>query len=296
MEKEVLEKYKEAGRIANKMRELARQELKDGIKVLDLVEKIEEAIKKEANLAFPVNFSINDVAAHYTPDINDEGIIRNGDLVKVDIGVQIDGYIADTSICVRVGEKSDPLLKASEDALEAFLKEVAPGKTVAELSSLVEEVVVSHGFNPVRNLAGHSLEQYTQHAHISIPNSKTTLQHKLKEDDVIAMEVFTTDGEGWVIESTPTLIYMFVKSGAVRMRESKMILQRVVDQYKTLPFARRWLKDIGNTVSLHMALRELVNNGILHEYPPLRERSRGMVAQAEETIIVKDKPIITTRS
>ncbi len=295
MEKEVLEKYKKAGTVAGEAKEIAKKEVKDGLKALELAENIEKFILSKAGLAFPVNISVNDIAAHYTPDIADTLVLKNGDLVKVDLGVQVDGYIADTSVCMRIGEQSDPLLKASQDALEAFLKEVAPGKTVAELSSLVEEVVVSHGFNPVRNLAGHSLEQYTQHAHLSIPNSKTTLQHQLKEDDVIAMEVFTTDGEGWVVESSPTLIYMFVKSGPVRMRESKLILQKVIDEYKTLPFAKRWLKGIGNAITLQMALKELVGKGILYEYPPLREKARGFVAQAEETIIVKDKAIITTR-
>ncbi len=296
LEKEILEKYKKAGSIASKMKDLAKKQIKDGAKAINIAELIEEEIKKEAGLAFPVNVSVNDIAAHYTPDINDTLVFKTGDLVKVDLGVQVDGYIADTSVCMRIGENSDPLLKASEDALEAFIKEVAPEKTVAELSKIVEETVVSHGFNPVRNLAGHSLDQYTQHAHISIPNSKTTLQNKLKEDDVIAMEVFTTNGEGWVVESTPTLIYMFVKPGAVRMRESKMILRKIIEEYKTLPFAKRWLKGVSNAVSLHMALKELVGKGILYEYPPLREKSRGFVAQTEETIVVRDKPIITTRT
>ena len=295
MENDVLEKYKKAGAIAAETKELIKKEVKDGTKTLDLAEMLEKFILNKAGLAFPVNISINDIAAHYTPDINDASVLKDGDLVKVDIGVQVDGYIADTSVCMRIGENTDPLLKASEDAVEAFIKAVAPGKTIAELSGLVEEVVVSHGFNPVRNLAGHSLEQYTQHAHLSIPNSKTTLQHQLKEDDVIAMEVFTTDGEGWVIESSPTLIYMFVKPGPIRMRESRVILQKIVDEYKTLPFAKRWLKGVTNSVALHMALKELIGKGILYEYPPLREKSRGLVAQAEETIIVKDKPIITTR-
>lgn len=295
MEKEILEKYQKAGLIANKAKILARNEIKEGVKTLDLVEKVENFIKEQSGLAFPINLSVNDTAAHSTPDINETTELKDGDMVKLDLGVQIDGYIADTSVCVKINDDSDPLIKASEDALNSFIKELRPGKTIGELSSLVEEVVISHGFNPVRNLAGHSLDQYTQHGSLSIPNSKSTLKYEFKEDDVIAMEVFTTNGEGWVIESSPTLIYMFVKPNSIRMRESKVILQHIIENYKTLPFAKRWLKNICNPINLHMALRELVNRGIIIEYPPLREKSHGTVAQSEETLIVKDKPIITTR-
>lgn len=295
MEKEILEKYKKSGEIAQKAKEIARKEIKEGVKILDIAEKVENLIKKEASLAFPINISINDFAAHYTPDIDDALTLKDGDLVKIDIGVHIDGYIADTAFSVRIGDKSDVLIKASEDALKQFLDFVSPGKTIEELTTLIEEVITSYGVNPVRNLAGHSLEQFIQHGKISIPNSKVPIKEKLKEDDVIAMEVFTTNGEGYVVESSPTLIYMFVRSGAVRLRESKLILQRIIDEYKTLPFAKRWLKDIGSPLKIYMALRELVERGIIREYPPLRERARGLVAQSEETIIIKDKPIITTK-
>ncbi len=295
MDKEVLEKYKKAGEIAGRAKILAKKEIKSGVKSLDLVERIENFIKKEANLAFPVNLSINDIAAHCTPDINDQTELKDGDMVKLDLGAQIDGYIADTSVCVKIGENSDPLIKASQDALDSFINELSPGKTIAELSTLVNEVIVSHGFNPVRNLAGHSLDQYTQHGRISIPNNKSTLQYQFKEDDAIAMEVFATNGEGWVVESSPTLIFMFSKPDAVRIRESKLVLQHITENYKTLPFAKRWLKDICNPLSLHMALKELTTKRIIMEYPPLREKAHGIVSQSEETLIVKDKPIVTTK-
>jgi len=297
VDKEILKKYMKAGKINQEVKDYARKQLKPGLKVLDLAENIEKMIKdKRAGLAFPVNISINDIAAHYTPDINDTLIFKEEDLVKVDIGVHIDGYIADSAFSVRLGEKTDPLIKAAEDALEKFIKTIRPGKTIEEMSKLVDEVVTSHGFNPVRNLAGHSIEQYTQHGGLSIPNGAVPIKDEIKEGTVLGMEVFATEGEGIVKESSPTLIYMFLQPKPVRLRESKKILELIFDKFKTLPFARRWLKDVGSPVSLHLALKELVNKDVLREYPPLRERSQGLVAQAEETIIVQNKPIITTRS
>jgi methionyl aminopeptidase len=297
MEKEILEKYVKAGKINQEAKTFAREQLKPGLKVLDLAEKIEKMIiDKGGGIAFPVNISLNDITAHYTPDINDTLTLKDGDLVKVDIGVHIDGFIADSAFSVRLGEKSNTLIKAAEDALEQFIKEIRPGKTVDEMSKLIEDVVVSYGVNPVRNLAGHTLEQYVQHGGLSIPNGHIASKEKIEEGQVLGMEVFTTNGEGFVKESSPTLIYMLVLPKPVRLRESRKILELVVDKYKTLPFARRWLKGIGNPAMLHLALKELVGKEVLHEYPPLRERSNGLTAQAEETIIVLDKPIITTRS
>ncbi|MEM2175569.1 MAG: type II methionyl aminopeptidase [Candidatus Micrarchaeia archaeon] len=294
MDKVVEEKYIKAGEIAKRAKELARQELKAGMKLIDFAEKIESFIKKEAALAFPLNISINDFAAHCTPDINDDSVFKEGDLVKVDLGVHVDGYIADTAFSVKIGEKDNLLIKAAEDALKEFIDNIAPGKTIEEMSKIVEETVKSYGIKTVKNLAGHSLSQYVQHGGLSIPNMHVKNKYQFKEGDVIAMEIFTTNGEGFVVESSPTNIYMFLKSGGLRLEESKKILSRIQQEYKTLPFAKRWLSDLSSPIKLQMALREMVERGILHEYPPLREKSKGLVAQAEETIIIKEKPIITT--
>ncbi|MCS7135002.1 MAG: type II methionyl aminopeptidase [Candidatus Aenigmarchaeota archaeon] len=294
MDKTIEEKYIKAGEIAKKAKDLAKKELKSGISVLEFVEKIESFIKKEAGLAFPVNISINDFSAHCTPDINDTAIFKEGDLVKVDLGVQVDGYIADTAFSIKLGEKNNVLIKAAEDALKEFIDNISPGKTIEEMSKLVEQVVASYGVKTVKNLAGHSLQQYVQHGGLSIPNTYVKNKYQFKEGDVIAMEIFTTNGEGFVVESSPTNIYMFLKQGALRLDESKKILNRIMQEYKTLPFAKRWLKDLATPVKLNMALKEMVERGVLRDYPPLRERSKGLVAQVEETIIIKDKPIITT--
>ncbi|OGI15787.1 type II methionyl aminopeptidase, partial [Candidatus Micrarchaeota archaeon RBG_16_49_10] len=284
MEKDVLEKYEKAGKIHKEVAQLARGMVKDGASVLDFTKKIEDSIKaKGGGLAFPLNVSINDITAHYTPDFDDTLTFNPGDLVKVDIGVQIDGYIADGAFSVLLGENSSPVIKASEDAVEQIIKNIAPGKTVSEMSQIIEEVVSSYNLNPVRNLAGHSVDQYIQHGGLSIPNGKTTLDEKIPEDTVLGMEVFVTDGEGWVKESSPTLIYMFLQPKPVRLPESRKILQRILTEYQTLPFAKRWLSDLGGNIKISMALRELASRGVVREYPPLREKSGRPTAQTEHT-------------
>lgn len=296
MEKEILEKYQKAGAIHKEVKDFAIKEVKEGVKVLELAEKIEKMIKnKEGGIAFPVNISINDIAAHYTPDIDDTLTFQQGDLVKVDIGVHIDGYIADGAFSVSIGEQDKELIKATEEAVEKFIKEIRPDRTVGEMSKIVEEVVFSHGVNPIRNLAGHSVEQYLEHGRLSIPNGAIPSEVKIPEDTVLGMEVFTTTGEGLVKESTPTLIYMFTQLRPVRLPEARKIVEKIGNEYKTLPFAKRWLKDITTPLRLHLALRELETREVIRGYPPLREKTHAKVAQYEETIIVQDKPIVTTR-
>lgn len=296
MEKDIIEKYQKAGSIHSEVREFAVKEVKKGVNALELAQKIEKMIEdRGGKIAFPVNLSINDVAAHYTPDIGDNVTFEDGDLVKVDIGVQVDGYIADAATTVSIGGYDQELIKAAEDAVNQFIKEIKPGRTVGEMSSLVEEVVLSHGFNPIRNLAGHSLEQYVEHGGLSIPNGKVPSEIEIKEDTVLGMEVFATTGEGWVKESSPTVIYMFTQLKAVRMPESRKIIDKILSDYKTLPFAKRWLYDLATPFKIQMALRELEMRGIIRGYPPLREKTHCKVAQHEETVIVKDKPIVTTR-
>jgi len=295
MEKEILENYKKAGSIHKEVREFAVKEVKEGVKVLDLARKIERMIKdKGGEIAFPVNLSINDIAAHYTPDVDDSLTFKQGDIVKVDIGVHVDGYIADAATTVSIGGQDQELIKAAEDAVNQFIKEIKPGKTVGEMSSLVEEVVLSHGVNPIRNLAGHSMDQYMEHGGLSIPNGKIPSNVEISEDTALGIEVFTTKGDGLVIESSPTLIYMFTQLRPVRMQESRKIIEKIGQEYKTLPFARRWLKDVTTPLKLHLALRELENREVIRGYPPLREKSNAKVAQHEETVIVQDKPIVTT--
>ena len=287
MEKEVVESYKKAKEISDKVLPLAKRLVKEDASILEIAEKIESKIKELGGKpAFPANISINEIAAHYTPDINDTLRIKAGDLVKIDYGVQVNGYIWDRAFSVFIGEKKHPLIEASEKALEEALKTVKPGIKVFEISEVIEDVVSSFGFNPVRNLSGHGLERYNQHAYPSIPNSKNTIKAEIK-DQAIAIEVFVTDGSGYVKESAPTLIYKFKQAKPVRMWEARKILEKAQKDFELLPFAKRWLKDIGSPLKIDLALRQLLEVDALIDFPVLKEISGGRVAQSEETIIVE---------
>ena len=298
MDNDILEKYKKAGKLDRKCLEAGRKMIKPGVKILDVVENIEEIVKKsEAGFSFPINISINEIAAHDTADVDDERVFKEGDLVKLDIGTHIDGYIADSAITVSLDSGKDDLMKASQDALKQALKMMKPGNKVSDISEAIENTIRNAGFNPIINLTGHQLDQYVLHAGLEFPNVKTSLQYELQEGDVFAIEPFATDGSGRVTETDKKLIYMFVSDTPTRFPESRKILKAAKEDFNGLPFTNRWMvKKIKNLspVKLRLILRQLVQKGSIYQYPALKEIKGGRVAQFENTVIVGEKPVVTT--
>lgn len=287
MEEEVKKYYERAFKISDKVIEFSKSIIKEDMLIREIAERIEEEIRKlGGEPAFPVNICINDVAAHYSPDSTDETVVKKEDLVKIDIGIHVNGYVCDRAFTICLSQRNHPLIKASEEALKEALKSIRPGAKVFEISEIVENTLKEFGFNPIRNLCGHGLERYKVHARPTIPNGKNNIKEEIKEGDVIAMEVFSTNGGGWVKESETTLIYSFNQDRPIRIWEGRKILEMAKVKFNSLPFAKRWLKEIPRG-KLELALRELVEVEALRSYPVLREETHGLVAQSEETIIVE---------
>ncbi|MFH0711074.1 MAG: type II methionyl aminopeptidase [Candidatus Aenigmatarchaeota archaeon] len=287
MEEEMEKNYKKAMEISDSVMKMARETAGLDVKVFDLAEKIEDKIREMGGFpAFPVNISINEIAAHYTPELNDPLVLKEGDLVKIDVGVHIDGYMSDTAFTVCIGKKSHPLIDASEEALNQALKLIKPGAQVWEISEVVENTLVEKGFNPVRNLCGHGLEKFNQHGHPAIPNGKNNIKTELQEGTAIAMEVFATDGIGQVKDSSPTLIYKFVQDKPVRLAEARKVLDMAKRDFFMLPFAKRWVAKKISPIKLEFALKQLEEIEAIQSFPVLKEESNGLVAQSEQTILL----------
>jgi len=288
MEREILKKYEKAKSISESVELFIKPMLKENVKILDIGNMVENKILElGGGIAFPVNISINENAAHYVPDIEDETILKHGDLAKIDIGVHVDGYISDRAFTVCIGEKTHPLIKAAEKGLEEAIKIIKPGTRIFEISEIVENTLNDLGFNPIKNLCGHGLGHYKTHDKFSIPNGKNDIREELESEQALAMEVFATDGMGWVKDSSQVLIYAYRKDMPVRMKESRKILEISKNQYNGLPFAKRWLiNEKIPAYKIEMALNQLVETEALREHPVLKEKSGGNVAQAEETILI----------
>lgn len=286
-----------AGEIARQVKKEVAELIKPGAKLYDIAEFVERRIAElGGKTAFPCNLSINEIAAHYTPYKGDETVLREGDYLKLDLGVHVDGYIADTAVTYRVGMEEDDLMEAAREALENAISTVRAGTKISEVGKAIEDTIRGKGFNPIVNLSGHKIERYKLHAGISIPNIyRPADNYELKEGDVIAIEPFATTGAGQVIEVPPALIFMYVRDRPVRMAHARRLLMHIKREYRTLPFAYRWLQDFMPEGQLKLALAQLDRAGAIYSYPILREVRGGLVAQFEHTVIVeKDGAYITT--
>ena len=294
LSKEEIEKLKQAGKIAKQVVEYARKIIKPEMPLLEIADKIEaKIIELGAKPAFPVTLSINEIAAHATPAFNGTELAK--DLLKVDIGVHIDGHIADTAITLDLANSdlNKKLIEAAEKALKEAINIVSLGSKINEIGATIEKVITSLGFEPIRNLSGHKIEKHNVHAGVTIPNFDNE-QNKQIEEGVYAIEPFSTNGLGAVKDGKPSGIYHLENPGNVRDNFAREVLEFITEEYKTLPFCSRWIHKKFGTRGL-LALRQIESAGLLHHYAQLIESGKGKVAQAEHTIILTEKEkIITT--
>lgn len=292
--KEDIKDIKLAGEIAKKVVDYAKSIIKPKMPLIEIANKVDAKIEElKAKPAFPINLSINEIAAHNTPSWNDETLASG--LLKVDIGVQINGWTADTAFSLDLdnNEENKKLIKAAELAVKAGTDKIALGIKVNEIGKDIEKAIKSQGFNPIINLSGHSITQYDLHAGITIPNVDNSQLFAL-EEGVYAIEPFATNGLGSVKDGKPSGIYKLEREGNVRDNFAREVLQFIVDEYQTLPFCSRWIyKKFGSRGLL--ALRLIEQAGVLHHYSQLVESGKGKVAQAEHTVLLLQKEkVITT--
>jgi len=257
------------------------KKVKPDVTLLSVAEFAENMIREnDGEPAFPVNISRNDEAAHYTPSIDDTSVFGE-DMVKLDIGVHIDGYIADTAITIDLSGNPE-LVKASESALEKAIEFIHSGVNTADIGGVIEDTITSFGYKPVVNLTGHGLAQYITHAPPSIPNKRIPHGVVLEEGDIIAIEPFATDGAGKIHDAGNAEIYHLVAEKPVRHPSARKLLKEI-EKYKTLPFAKRWLGD-----RIDFAMLQLVKAKIIQPYPVLKEIEGGLVSQAEHTVFITE--------
>jgi len=288
---EILDRYRESGRIARKILDKSAGEVRIGASYLEVVEYVEDMVGNEgAGLAFPLNLSLNEAAAHDTASPGDERIFRKGDVVKLDLGVHLDGYIADTATTIDLGNNG-LLLDASEQALARAIGCVRPGITAGQLGAAIQHEIESRGYRPVANLTGHGLDRFVIHKPPNIPNIGGEGGAVLEEGMVFAIEPFASTGSGRVNERSRTEIFQQTANKPVRLASARKIIESVRDR-RGMPFARRWLP-VDKT---DLALSALVRMQMLRSYPVLADLAGSLVSQYEHTLIVtEDGCLVTTR-
>lgn len=292
--------YEKAGRIAAEVREMARSKDWVGKTVHEICEGIESEIERRgARCAFPVNASINEVAAHYTAEPDDTLAIRDTDLVKIDLGAQVNGYIADTAVTVCYDAQFDGMVTAAEEALQNAMSMAKAGVKASDIGRKIEETVKRHGYKPIANLSGHSLDRYTIHAGRSIPNIWSVGGFALSEGSAYACEPFvtTSGGGGFVRNGTTKNIFALASRKKTKDKDADEMLDYIWANFNMLPFALRWLVKKYEKPEAERLLGTLVRKKAVHAYPVLVEVNEQRVAQAEHTFIPGEGgATVTTRA
>jgi methionyl aminopeptidase len=289
MDIEGVEEYREAGRIASAVRKMIPELVRPGKRILDVCEEVEAKTRELGGLpAFPCNVCVNEVAAHYTSSPSDESKIPEGGLVKVDIGVSVEGYIADTALTLALDESYAPMVSASMKGLEAALSFLRPGVSLRDVGARIEQAIENYGFKPIRNLTGHKMERFVLHAGKSVPNVASGVGLKALEGEVYAIEPFVTtlDGAGNVVEGHEVYIYRYVKDKGLKEERDRLLIRLIRENYKTMPFALRWINRLGDRQELLNRFPSLVERGCVTGYPVLIEEFGKPVAQSEHTVLV----------
>jgi methionyl aminopeptidase len=292
------DKYRRAGKIARQVREEIFPQIKVGARAFDLCEAAEaRIIELGGGIAFPTNVSINEVAAHYSSPETDATLIQEGDVVKLDIGVHIDGYIADTAVTITFDPELEKLVEASREALTKAIAIVKPKVNSKDLGKIIEATIKGYGYRPIRDLSGHQLDEYLLHGPKNLPNIAVPHGAPLEEGEAYALETFATTGSGSVHETGQYYIFSLNPTRVpIRNQGARDIIRIVAREFKSLPFSRRYLAKHIPKLSLALGLRELTTKGALRQYSVLADIKGSRVAQTEHTFLVtKDGVEVTTK-
>lgn len=303
----MIESYIESGKIASRIREDASKMIKDGALAIDIVEYVEsEILKSGAQIAFPCNLSINEVAAHYTSPAGDKTVIHAGDMVKLDLGAMIDGYIADTAVTIiadgNIDERytqdeinlHEEIVEASAAGLEAAIATARAGVEISKIGAAVHEAISEYKLNPIFNLMGHSLEQNNLHAGISIPNYDNHDNYVLEEGQAVAIEPFATNGEGYINDAPGHYIFSYMANKPFRMKSTQRVLKYIQQNHRYVPFSGRWITDEFGERKGAIALKQLSEAMAVYPYAPLREKESCFVSQKEHTLIIEKEGCTVT--
>ncbi len=286
---EALESFRKAGGIVAKLRKDVPDLVMPGKPVLKICGELEAKIRELGGKpAFPVNIGINEIAAHYTSPPGDTLTIPQGSIVKVDFGVHVNGYLADTAVTVFFDTKFEPMARAADEALHSAIRAFRPGVKMSEIGRIIQSTVDRYGFRPIRNLTGHSIERYSIHSGKSVPNVPQMNGEKILEGEVFAIEPFVTlpTAAGAVANLPVAYIYRFIKLKGAKNEESKKILAEIQAQFSSLPFAVRWLEGKFPREIVVKAVHDLIRDRCIGSYPVLIEETGKPVAQSEHTVLV----------
>ncbi|HUY70350.1 MAG TPA: type II methionyl aminopeptidase [Candidatus Baltobacteraceae bacterium] len=289
MEENEIKIMKEVGAASKEAMLKAKGMIKPGVRIMDVAEATEKFLREKGyGLAFPINLSINEQAAHFTPSVGDDSVFPEDALVKIDFGAEKNGFLGDGAITLDLSGRHSKMVEAATMALDNAISMAKAGAEVGKIGGVIEETITKMGFKPIKNLGGHGVEEHDLHAGIFVPNFDNHDDTVLEEGEVIAIEPFVTNGRGMVVNSDACEIYSYAGATAIRSTDGRKIMEYLDANHPTEPFAVRWLSEIiDSKFRLYAAIGELLRAGVIEPHNGLIESANGMVAQAEAELLVQ---------
>lgn len=309
LERDSFEAYNDLRKAAEAhrtVRNYARSMIKPGMLMWDIGENIENTTRAmtesqnplESGVGFPTGLSLNHCAAHYTPNKGDKTVLGKDDVLKVDIGVHVNGHIVDSAFTMTFNDKYDTLLEAVKDATNTGIREAGIDVRLGDIGAAIQETMESYELTldgktypirPIRNLSGHNINRYKIHGGKSVPIVKTPDQTKMEEGETFAIETFGSTGKG-VVRAEGECSHYARRGDAghvpLRVQSAKALLATIDKTFGTLPFCRRHLDRLGEDKYL-LALNTLVRSEVVQAYPPLVDSVGCYTAQYEHTILLR---------
>lgn len=289
--------YIKAGRIASRVLNEVRSEIKTSAKLIKICTKVEKKILEYGGQpAFPCNICVNHIAAHRTSPIGDQTEVPEWGLVKIDIGVHIDGHIADTACTVDVDGTLEGFVAATDDALKEAIGIIEPGVSLGDVGKEIEKVIKAYGLRPIKNLSGHNIERYRLHGGKGVPNVKRRGTEKVEVGEYYAIEPYATSGAGMVTDSEFVYIFKNEQKDTELEGVTEKLRKHLKDRYGPFPFTMRWVGTTSEKIDLELEFRKLLKAKAIRGYPMLIEKKRRPVSQSEHTVFISEEgPIILTQ-
>ena len=286
----------ESGKIAAKVLKEISEMIEPEAKIIKICSTAEKKIREYGGIpAFPLNVSINHIAAHSTSPRGDKSEIPEFGLVKLDVGVHVDGYIADTALTVDIDGTLEGFVAATDDALSEAIATITPGIALGDIGATIERVIKDYGLRPISNLSGHNLKRYNLHAGKQVPNTKKRGTPTVEIGEYYAIEPFATSGVGTVVDSD--FVYIFANTGLDKALEgtTEKLRKYLREKYGPLPYASRWIGTASKNIDVVDEIRILVKEKVIRGFPMQIEKKARPVSQAEHTIFIsEDGPVILT--
>lgn len=308
----VVQKYKTAGTIVNKTLQSLIQGCKVGASVKALCQKGDNQMESETGkkyknepdmkkgIAFPTCLSVNNCICHFSPSKNDPDYqLKAGDVVKIDLGAHIDGFIAVAAHTMVVGAKPDNKAKgrgadvvlAAYHASQAALRLLKDGTSNYAVTEAVQKIAAEYKCKPIEGMLSHQLKQFKIDGEKTIIQNPTIAQKKEHEKcefekyEVYAMDVLVSTGEGLGKElDTKVSIYKKTEENyLLKLKASRAFYAEVKKKYGPMPFN---LRNFEEEAKAKMGVHECVTHKLVEPFQVLYEKHNEIVAQFKNTVLI----------